>query len=82
MGSNHEVSVRLLQLSKEQGLEVKDDRFAKYLDSTIKWSLRDQFHIPTISEMLGDDVADKGTYRIHVLTSRSTFTVSSYTVTL
>ena len=56
---DHEVSVRLLQLSKEQGLEVNDERFAKYLDSTMKWSLRDQFHVPTLSEMLGDD-ADKG----------------------
>jgi len=64
-----EVSVQLLQLSKEQGLEVKDERFAKYLDSTINWSLRDQFHVPTISEMLGSD-ADKGMYKRVLVTRR------------
>ena len=54
-GSNHEASLTLLQLSREQGLEVKDERFANCLDSTTKPSLRDQFHVPTISEMLGAD---------------------------
>ena len=44
---------RLLQTAQEEGLEISDDRFAQLLDDKdpLKF-LRDEFHVPSVSEIL------------------------------
>ena len=52
----------LLQLSREEGLSINDERFARLLDEKdqIKW-LQSEFHVPKISEITeNDDNYDKG----------------------
>ena len=53
----------LLQLSREHGLSLGDERFAELLDERdpMKW-LRSEFHVPKISEIIEDDSDYEGTY--------------------
>ena len=46
----------LLQLSREEGLSINDERFARLLDEKdqIKW-LQSEFHVPKISEITEND---------------------------
>ena len=56
----------LLQLSREEGLSINDERFALLLDERdpIKW-LRSKFHMPKISEITESHADyDKGSYTI------------------
>ena len=49
----------LLDIAKEQGLKITDDKFAQLLDERDPLKhLRDQFHIPTKAEALEGDLRD------------------------
>ena len=57
----------LLQLSREEGLSINDERFAQLLDERdpMKW-LRSEFHVPKISEITeSHDEYDKGAWLYH-----------------
>ena len=73
----------LVQLSREEGLSIKDERFALLLDERdpIKW-LRSEFHVPKISEITESHAGyDKGSYCIATYSYMYTICTYSYMYT-